>query len=326
MVLTQVLRHLPKITDPALLVGLENSDDAAVYRLNDDLALVVTLDFITPVCDDPYLFGQVAAANALSDIYAMGAKPLLALNIIGFPDCLPPQVLTQILQGGAAKVQEAGALLVGGHSVSDDEPKYGLAVVGLVHPNDVWSNSAGNEGELLYLTKPLGSGVLISAMRKGAIATHDELWRSLCHLNNDAYEAARKVGISAATDITGFGLLGHVMEMARAGSRDILIEYSSLPLYSQLCEFIDKGIVPGGTERNRAYVEAACPDLANLTPNQVAVLCDPQTSGGLLISVDAAKAEELELAFKHKGVFYARIGKTLKGTEGKIFLKTEACI
>lgn len=283
---------LPKFADENLLVGVATSDDAAVYKVSDELALIQTVDFFTPVVDDPYLFGQIAAANSLSDVYAMGGVPKLALNLVGFPGCLDPSVLGDIMAGGADKVREAGAILIGGHSIQNDEPLYGLSVTGYVHPDRIWKNFGAKPGDGLILTKPLGSGVVNTAV-KGDIASdraQREAVEVMRSLNRKAKEALEGFNIHACTDVTGFGLIGHAVEMAEASDVTLVLERGSIPLIAEAEEYAAMGLVPAGAYRNRGYY-ASLTDLGD-TPEALAdLLFDPQTSGGLLVSVDGSDAQ-----------------------------------
>lgn len=316
-VLAQVLCQLPKTFDENLIVGLETSDDAAVYKINKDLALIQTLDFFTPVVDDPYMFGQIAAANSLSDVYAMGGEPKLAMNIVCFPNCLSPDVLVKILKGGHDKVMEAGAILVGGHTVEDEEPKYGLSVAGFVHPNKVLTNSNAKPGDLLILTKPIGLGIINTAI-KGGLAdkkSYDEAVHIMSTLNKYGKEALDKVEANSVTDITGFGLLGHALEMAEGSSVSIKIDHKKIPFISNTLEYAQMGLVPAGAYANRGYIG----DNVIFT-NQIAeavedMLFDPQTSGGLLISISKEKAELLLDELKNNPTDYAVIGEVVDKKE-----------
>lgn len=308
--LAQVLRHLPAIQAPRLLVGPETSDDAAVYKLTDDLAIINTVDFFTPVVDDPYLFGQIAAANALSDIYAMGGEPLLALNIVCFPGCLPVEVLAEILRGGADKVQEAGAIVGGGHTIQDNEPKYGLAVTGIVHPDRLISNATARPGDLLVLTKPVGSGIINTAARGDLVAEDDlrRAWHWMSRLNKHAAAACRETA-TALTDITGFGLLGHTAEMARASQVSITVHFSAVPLLPEALEMARMGLIPAGAYANRDYLQEEVDFPAHLGPAEQALLYDPQTSGGLLIAVSPAHLARLQENLQENGDLAAVIGE-----------------
>lgn len=311
-ILAQVLCHLPKVKDENLIVGLETSDDAAVYKINEDLALIQTLDFFTPVIDDPYMYGQIAAANSLSDIYAMGGEPKLALNIVCFPDCLEADVLAEILKGGYDKVEESGALLVGGHSVSDDEPKYGLSVTGFVHPNKVLTNSQAKVDDILILTKPIGIGV-INTVIKGNIVdkeSYDEAVHIMSTLNKYAKSAMDKVeGINSVTDITGFGLLGHALEMAEASNVSIRIDHKRVPIIKGAIDYANMGLVPAGTYANKRHIEEKVSIDDHIPQYMEDLLYDPQTSGGLLISIKRDKADELMKELKATPTEYAIIGE-----------------
>lgn len=306
-----------------LLVGCDSFADAAVYRLRDDLALVQTLDFFTPVVDDPYLFGQIAAANALSDVYAMGAQPLTAMNIVCFPSrTLDVNVLGDILRGGADKVLEAGALIVGGHSVEDNEPKYGLSVTGTVHPDKLITNSNAKPGDCLILTKPLGSGLILTAA-KAEMAGPNELETAILvmkALNKEASLAMSAIGVNAATDITGFGFLGHAREVAIASGVSLEISFSRIPLLRGALRAAGMGLVPGGAYANREHVAVGL-EIVNKTAvgeRELDVLCDPQTSGGLLISVSQAKEQQLLAALAARNVTAASVGRVTDGKQGNI--------
>ncbi len=316
--LAQVLRGLPAVSDPDLLVGSENFDDASVYRLNGDTALVMTLDFFPPLVDDPYQFGRIAAANSLSDIYAMGAKPLCALNIVGFPDNeLPIEVLGEILRGGAERVAAAGAVIAGGHSVRDTEIKYGLSVTGVVHPEKILANKGAQPGDLLVLTKPLGSGTLSTAFKQGKISESDldEAIDVMTELNAGACEAALEVGVHAATDITGFGLIGHAFEMAQASGVTVELEAKSVPFLGQALDLARSGVITRAAKSNLAHVgqQFAFPGVDDITAS---VLADAQTSGGLLLSVSAAHVDKLRDALKTRNTRAADVvGRVLaRGT------------
>lgn len=292
--LTSALAALPRTTDSRLLVGFDTFDDAGVFAVSDDLALVQTVDFFAPIVDDPYAFGQIAAANALSDVYAMGGEPLTALNIVGFPnDQLPMAVLAEILRGADDKVREAGAVVVGGHSVIDDEVKFGLAVTGRVDPRAMLTNAGARIGERLVLTKAIGTGLLATAVKRGEIATDDErvLIDTMATLNRRASRAARDVGARCATDVTGFGLLGHASHIARASGVTLVIRAAAIPVLPGAREAAARGIRTGGAERNREYLEP----LVHWGPTgdvDRALLVDPQTSGGLLLSLPASRVAE----------------------------------
>jgi len=309
--LSQVLRHLPLPQDPRLMVGLNTADDAAVYRLNDEQALIQTVDFFTPMVDNPYLFGQIAAANALSDIYAMGGKPLLALNIVCFPDCLSPNVLQEILRGGADKVLEAGGIVAGGHSVRDDEPKYGLAVTGLAPPGRIITNATARPGDLLVLTKPLGSGIIITGCKAGLVSGRaaQEAFAAMSSLNKEASAAMLRYNANACTDITGFGLLGHATEMALASRVSLEIEFASLPFLPETAEMARMGLIPGGAYDNKTHLEDKIALERKLKPEELMTMFDPQTSGGLLVSIPPAGAEKMISDLTSRGISGAVIGR-----------------
>ncbi len=284
--LAGVLGGLPKFCDPNLLVGTDTSDDAAVYKVSDDLALIQTLDFFTPVADDPYDFGQIAAANALSDVYAMGGVPKTALNIVAFPKNMDVEILGEILRGGADKVMEAGAVLAGGHTIQDDTPKYGLSVTGFVDPKKFWKNYGAQTGDKLILTKPLGAGIINTAIKADLVSeeARTAVLASMKLLNRSACEVFREFEIHACTDITGFGLGGHATEMAAASDRTIVIDTEKLPLFPDVEMYASMGLIPGGAYRNREYAnKTGVKSSAVLWKEDV--VFDPQTSGGLLAAV-----------------------------------------
>jgi selenide,water dikinase len=292
--LSRALAPLKARVDPRLVVGHETFDDAGIFVLGDDLALVQTVDFFAPIVDDPYAFGQVAAANALSDVYAMGGTPLTALNIVAFPTGkLPLEVLTAILQGGQDKVHEAGATIVGGHTITDEELKYGLAVTGRADPRHLLTNAAARPGDRLVLTKPLGTGLLATAAKRGEIGTEElrVLYASMCKLNATASRAALEVGVRCATDVTGFGLLGHASHIAAASNVTIVIRPDRVPALPGAREAWTRGVRTGGAERNASYLESRV-EWGSASEADRALLVDPQTSGGLLVAVPAARLED----------------------------------
>lgn len=322
--MAQVLCHLPKTYDDRLMVGIETSDDAAVYKINDDMAIIQTLDFFTPVVDDPYTFGQIAAANSLSDIYAMGGEPRLAMNIVCFPDCLNPSVLTEILRGGHDKVIEAGAILVGGHSVSDDEPKYGLSVTGFVHPDDVLSNNSAKPGDVLILTKPLGLGIINTAIKGELIdrESYDEAVKIMTTLNRFGKDAIDKVeGVNSVTDITGFGLLGHALEMAEGSSVTMKIYYRDVPIILKAIDYANMGLVPAGTYSNKEFIGDKVYFSEDVPTEYRDILYDPQTSGGLLISVEKEKSKELLKALESSPTKYAIVGEVYPKGEHQLIVE-----
>ena len=292
--LARALAPLPSHADPRLLVGRETFDDAGVFALSDELALVQTVDFFAPIIDDPYAFGQIAAANALSDVYAMGGEPMTALAIAAFPaSAAPIEVLTAILSGGHDMVHRAGAILIGGHTIIDEEIKFGLAVTGRAHPQRLLTNAAARPGDRLVLTKPLGTGLLATAHKQGTLAPAllHRLIASMTTLNDVASRAALRVGATCATDVTGYGLLGHASHIARASNVTLRIEYASVPALPGTLDVYDSGARTGGAERNLTYLEERVA-WGTASERVRALLVDPQTSGGLLVAVPAARVAE----------------------------------
>lgn len=320
--LEEVLGKFRTLPSPALLVGNDSADDAAVYLLSEELALVLTVDFFTPVVDDPFHFGAVAAANSLSDIYAMGGRPLLALNIVGFPSHrLPLSVLEAILRGAAAKAAEAGIPIAGGHTVDDPEPKFGLVVAGLVHPDRIVRNSTAAAGDVLVLTKPVGTGIISTALKRGAADpdTAAAMIANMERLNAAGARAMTRTGVSAATDITGFGLLGHLLEMTRSSGVEAEVTAEAVPLLPRVEELAALGMVPGGTQANREYVAPHVEWAESIPETLRLVLCDAQTSGGLLLAVPEERAASLVKALADEGESGARaIGRITGRGEGKI--------
>lgn len=293
-VLAQLLEGIRVHHDPNLLVGFDKSDDASVYKISDELALVQTVDFFPPIADDPYLFGQIAATNALSDVYAMGGEPKLCLNIMAVPEDMPKEAVHDILRGGYDKVYEAGALITGGHSILDDEPKYGLSVTGFVHPDKMLTNSAARPGDVLVLTKPIGIGVLTSAGKADLLTkeTVDFMNRMMTTLNKAARDVMVRYRVHACTDVTGFGLMGHGFEMAQGSDVTLHIDVSAIDLIPEALEFARMGVLPAGMYRNRSFAEAGV-DAGTTELAVQDLLFDPQTSGGLLMAVDPADADAL---------------------------------
>jgi len=307
--LAQVLRQLPRQQHPDLLVGMDTMDDAGVFRISDDLALVLTTDFFPPLVDDPYAFGRIAAANALSDVYAMGGEPLTALNIVGWPDrVLPYDLLVEILRGGADAVAEAGAVIVGGHSVRDSEIKYGLAVTGRVHPQRILTNAGAKPGDQLVLTKPIGTGVLCSAAKSGKISQDDlaEAIRVMSALNKPARDAALKVGVNACTDVTGFGLIGHAFELAEASNVTITLYASKVPLLEHALDLARAGTITRTSKTARQFLGPRL-QIDDVEDALVDLLADAQTSGGLLLSVAADRCAALVGALKSSGTLSADV-------------------
>ncbi len=302
---------------PNLLVGMESASDASIYRLTDEIAIVQSLDFFTPIVDNPYEFGQIAAANSLSDIYAMGGRPITALNIVCFPiKELDSSILKEILCGGIDKVHEAGGVVVGGHSVEDKEPKYGLSVTGIVHPENFVTNKGARPGDTLILTKPIGTGVLATAY-KGRLVGEDVfhgIVSIMSSLNRGASEAMMEVGVNGATDITGFGLIGHALEMAEASSVTIELEAGRVPIIPEALDLVNMGMIPEGDYANKRFCERKVVVLDEIASPLLDLLFDAQTSGGLLISVSQEKAPLLMEKLKDRcGTEFAMIGRVLEG-------------
>ncbi len=299
-----VLRDLSIPKNPRVLVGLETSDDAGVYLLDDHTALVQTADFFTPIVDDPFTFGQIAAVNALSDVYAMGGRPLTALNLVAFPvKTLSPSVLRDILRGGLSKLEEAGVALLGGHTVEDPEIKYGLAVTGIVHPDRILSNAKAKPGDELVLTKPLGTGVISTAL-KGEMASMEaveKMVECMGALNREASEWMQTLGAHACTDITGFGFIGHALEMATASRVGLVIRSRTIPLLPKALDYAQTGLIPGGAHSNRQFFSCKVDVAPAVSPVLVDLLYDPQTSGGLLVSLPPVEAEQMVEALGRNG-------------------------
>ncbi len=312
-----------RLDNPDVLVGQETGDDAAVYRLRPDLALVVTTDFFTPIVDDAYTFGAIAAANALSDIYAMGAQPLMAVNLVAFPiKELGPELLADILRGGLDKVREAGIDILGGHSIDDREPKYGLAVTGTVHPDRVRRNRGGMPGDRLVLTKPLGTGVITTAIKHQVAppASAAAAIAGMLRLNRDAADAMATVDVHAATDVTGFGLLGHLHYLARASGLAARVDAASVPFLPDAEMLADAGEVPGGTRSNERFLASRVRWPAQLPAARQVLLCDAQTSGGLLMAVPENDLEALLAALEVRNVAGSVVGELSEGTAGSILV------
>ncbi len=305
------------------MVGFETSDDASVYRLTEEIAMINTIDFITPPVDDPYWFGLISAANSISDVYSMGGRPVTALNVVMFPSKqLDMGILKDILRGGHDKVVEAGAVLVGGHTVDDEEPKYGLCVNGVVHPDKIIANSGACPGDSLILTKMIGSGVLFNAVRSGKMAFKDierDVLPMLAELNGSAMEVAHDYKLHACTDITGFGIAGHTLEMASGSNSRIILTYTHLPFYPGALEMYRKGETTGSNKPNRQMTKELLDIRVSLSDAEEELLFDPQTSGGLLLSVPSAQAKDMLKALQHAGVPYsAEIGEVVDGPPGVV--------
>ena len=303
---------------------MENPDDAGVYRINDDLALILTLDFFTPVVDEPYLFGQIAVANALSDVYAMGGRPVLAMNIICFPQDGDISILKDILKGGFDKMSEAGVLLVGGHSVDDREIKYGLSVTGTVHPRKILANRGSRPGDRLVLTKPLGTGIVATAVKADMASrqAQEKVIRSMNTLNRVPAEIMEGFAVHACTDITGFGLLGHACEMIENTAAGMVVYASRVPVFEEALEYAGMGLIPGGAYRNEKFRQTLVDTEGEIDDDRMKLMFDPQTSGGLLISLEAGEAEKLLAELHAHGIAEAAIiGEITEEHPGRIVIK-----
>ena len=307
--LAKLLGDMKVLYDPNLLVGYDKSDDASVYKINDDLALVQTVDFFPPICDDPYLFGQIAATNALSDVYAMGGEPKLALNIMAVPKDMPSEAVHEILRGGYEKAYEAGTIITGGHSILDEEPKYGLAVTGFVHPDKVLTNSGAKPGDVLFFTKPLGIGILTTAAKVGMTSKEgmDLAIKMMTTLNKSARDVMVRYRVHACTDVTGFGLLGHGLEMAQGSGVEIHLNVNDIDLIPEALELANLGILPEGMYRNREFAESSV-DAGKVDLSKQDILYDPQTAGGLLMAADPEDADALFTELKAVVPSAQRIG------------------
>lgn len=306
-----MLGQLPDITDPNVLVGHANSDDAGVYRITDDIAVVLTADFFTPIVDDPYWFGAIAAANALSDVYAMGGKPLVSLNIAMFPnnpDFFPS--LKKIMQGGVDKMKEAGVSIIGGHTIRDKEPKYGFAVMGVIHPAKILDNSKAQAGDALILTKKIGTGIIATGVKAGKCSDSviEEFTASMAALNKRASEIMLEIGVSTATDITGFGLIGHLHEVLTASKCRAQIYSGRVPYFEDAIKLADAGVVPGGTIENKKIFDMYVEWGKGVMDTEQVMLNDAQTSGGLLIFVPGDRKDKLATALEKEGILAAHIG------------------
>ncbi len=323
--LMQVLRQLPKIEDPRILVGDEKMDDAGVFKINDQTALVQSVDVLTPIADDPFVFGEIAAANALSDLYAMGAQPITALSVLCYnPAEVENTVVGTVLEGVASKVHEAGAFLIGGHTIKDVEVKCGLAVTGLVAPDRIITIDRAQPGDVLVLTKPLGTGVISTALMSGSASARaiETINSSMKQLNAVACDAMLANSVSSATDVTGFGLLGHALEMAQASGLSFVINADAVPLFDDALEYARKDLYPGGTRRNFVYVEPHIVFSANLAAEKKMLLCDAQTSGGLLIAAPKQRSAAMLERMVDNGVTAARvIGSIVEKKEKSIYVE-----
>ena len=320
--LAKLLGDMKVLHDPNLLVGFDKSDDASVYKLTDDIAIVQTVDFFPPICDDPYTFGAIAATNALSDVYAMGGEPKLALNIMAVPKDMPPETVHEILRGGYEKAYEAGTIITGGHSILDEEPKYGLAVTGFVHPDKVLTNSGAKPGDVLLFTKPVGIGILTTSAKVGMVSKEsmDLALKLMTTLNKSARDIMVKYRVHACTDVTGFGLLGHGLEMAQGSGVELHLDVDQIDLIPEALELANIGMLPEGMYRNRAFAEDSV-DAGEVEVARQDMLYDPQTAGGLLIAADPADAQSLFNELKPSVPSAQMIGKVKEYRGGKrIFL------
>ena len=323
--LERILKDIPTGTDPNILIDTSNSDDAAVYSISETTALVQTVDFFTPIVDDPYDFGAIAAANALSDIYAMGARPLFALNIVGFPsNRLPMEVLREILKGAADKATEAGISILGGHTIDDPEPKYGMVVSGTVHPDGIWANAGAREGDAIILTKPIGTGILTTAMKRGLLGENAkaEVTASMAELNKKAADILHNYTVHACTDVTGFGLIGHLSEVTVASSVNAELFTDAVPFFPETANLAAAGIIPGGTTNNLSYFSRHTNWGEEISAITRAILCDAQTSGGLLVTVPAGETQRLLEELRDAGLLSAaHIGNCTASGNGTISVK-----
>ncbi len=316
---------MPLIANPNVIRGMANLDDAGVYKLTDELAIIQTVDFFTPIVDDPYTFGQIAAANALSDVYAMGGQPVTAMNLVCFPTkSLAISVLKAVLRGGIDKMSEAGVALVGGHSIDDAELKYGFSVTGIVHPEKIVTNAGARAGDMVILTKPLGTGIISTALKAKMVkeATIAKLTRCMVTLNSQASELMQEVGVHACTDVTGFGLLGHTVQLAQNSQVGINLKASSIPSFPEAGEFARQGMCPAGLQRNREFYSPSVKIAPELPDYRQDILFDPQTSGGLLICLSPEGAERLLKQLKRAGVADAAIiGEVVSQPRGVVTVK-----
>ncbi len=325
-ILKDIQQNIVKFDDKNLLVGFDTKDDAAVYKINEDIAIIQTVDFFTPIVDDPYIFGQIAACNAINDVYAMGGKPILALNVAIFPEELLEDILPKVLKGGADKAKEAGVIVCGGHTIKGKEPAYGMAVMGMVSPKKIITNAGAKAGDLLILTKPIGLGV-ISTLIKADMAdqhTQSTAIKLMTTLNKEASEACIEIGVNAITDVTGFGLAGHAHEVATASSVSIIIYPEKVPIIKEIIEYVEMGFLPAGLHTNRKFLEKDIYISENIDQALIDLMFDPQTAGGLLISCDPEKTDSLLKILHEKEIKDAKvIGKVTEKKEKHIYLVKE---
>ncbi len=323
--LSQVLRQVgvDDNKNEKILVGLNKPDDASAYQLDDERVLLQSVDYFTPIVDDPYLFGEIAAANALSDIYAMGGKPITAMNIVGFPECLKEDILVKILKGGRDKVNESQAVIAGGHTITDEEPKYGLSVTGLVNKDNLVTNSEAKVGDVLILTQALGTGIIATAIKGGMLKEdrENDAIQAMLTLNDQAVDIMEEIKVNACTDVTGFALLGHCWELAKGSQVGVELYLEQIPLFSQVKEFINLGMVPAGAYSNRDYLADVVEFELGIKEESQLPLFDPQTSGGLLLSVSADKANDLLQRLKDTGIERATVIGRVTNRQAKIEVK-----
>lgn len=318
--LAQVLRHLPKFENPNLIFGYDTVGDAGVYKISEDIAIVQTVDILTPIADDAFTFGEIAAANSLSDLYVMGVKPITALNIIGFPAKLDLSYLEKIIQGGSEVVKNAGAVILGGHTIKDEELKYGLAVTGIVHPDKLITNENCKPGDVLILTKPIGTGIISTALKKQKASDEaiEKINESMKTLNNIASETMVELAANSCTDVTGFGLLGHALQLAQASKVSMKINPKKVPIFAEAMEYAGKRFYSGGTLKNEKFVRPSVEVNSSVEEILYMLLCDAQTSGGLLISIEEKKGERLLKLLKERGINSAEIIGEVIPQQGKV--------
>ncbi len=321
--LSHVLRNLPKFNDPNLIFGYDTVGDAGVYRLKEDLAIIQTVDILTPIADDPYVFGEIAAANSLSDVYVMGGTPITAMNIVGFPPKLDLSIMEQMIQGGSSKIKEAGAVILGGHTIKDEELKYGMAITAVIDPKDLITNDRAEPGDCIVLTKPLGTGVISTALKNGLASdlAVRKINDSMRQLNKIAAQTMLETGVHACTDVTGFGLLGHAMQLAQASQVSLRIDSKRVPFIEEAFEYSSRSLFPGGTKKNRQFVEPFVQFTPDVTDEHRMLLCDAQTSGGLLIVLSMNLAPKLiELLHQRNIRSAAIIGEVIEAGEKVLYI------
>ena len=321
--LMQVLRHLPRFNNPNLIFGYDTVGDAGVYKISDDIAIVQSVDLLTPIADDAFIFGEIAADNSLSDLYVMGAKPITALNIIGFPTKLDLTYLEKIIQGGSSKIEQAGAVILGGHTIKDEELKYGLAITGIIHPKKILTNENAQVGDKIILTKPIGTGIISTALKnnKASEEAVQKINDSMRELNNVAAETMMEFRINACTDVTGFGLLGHALQLAQASNVSLRLYCDEVPMFEEAFEYVELSLIPGGTIKNKSFVESNVQFYPSISETKRVLLCDAQTSGGLLISTPEEESVSVLQRLKERGIKNASIiGEVTKKQKKEIYV------